>query len=151
MPLPALFLASLLAAPAPAPTAGQASTPGPLLLDAPANKTVVRGDPAELPLRVAAGQEHMTSLRIEIDGKPGGFVLPWTESITLEPGLHRVRVHGYDARSGAPVSSELMQIAVFEEASRPPLHPRERNAWTALIAFVLAVSSATALRRRGQL
>ena len=143
MPLPALLLASLLAAPAPAP--------GPLLLDAPADKTVVRGDPAELPLRVAAGQEHATSLRIEIDGEPGGFVLPWTKSITLEPGLHHVRVHGFDTRSGAPLSSEMVQIAVFEEAGRPPLHPRERNAWTALIAFVLAVSSASALRRRGQL
>jgi hypothetical protein len=44
-----------------------------------------------------------------------------------------------------------VQVAVFDEAQRKRMHPRVRHAWTAAVAFVLAIGGATALRRRAQL
>ena len=121
-----------------------------LRLAAPADRSVVRGDPAELPVRLAPDQAWAQGLRVEVDGQLRGYLLPWS-TLELEPGLHRVSVRGYDVRDGAALRSAAVQVAVFEAASRAPAGRRERNGWTALVAFVLAVGGATALRRRGQL
>ena len=148
--LAALALASLVSGIHPPQLQNNHPPLAELRLAEPEDRTVLRGDPAELPVRLAPDQAWAQGLRVEVDGQLEGYLLPWS-TLELEPGLHRVSVRGYDTRDGAALRSPAVQVAVFEAASRAPTGRRERHAWTAFVAFVLAVGGATALRKRGQL
>jgi hypothetical protein len=142
-----LVLAGVLAA---APV--QAAKPE-IELQYPRKATAVRGEPALLEVVLAPDQTWASSVQVEVDGELRGEFMPWKRRtvLELEPGLHRVAVVGQDLRDGELRRSKTVQIAVFHEAQRKRMHPRARHAWTAAVAFVIAVGGATILRRRAQL
>jgi hypothetical protein len=130
----------------------QAATPR-IELEYPRKATAVRGEPALLEVVLAPEQAWAVNVQVEVDGEIHQNFLPWTRRalVELEPGLHRVAVVGRDARDGEARRSKTVQVAVFHEAQRKRMHPRTRHAWTAAVAFVLAIGGATVLRRRSQL
>lgn len=142
-----LVLAAMLAA-----SPVRAATPE-IELQYPRKATAIRGEPALLEVVLAPDQAWATALHVEVDGEPAGDFLPWKRRtvLELEPGLHRITVVGWDARDGERARSKTIQIAVFHEAQRKPLNARARHAWTAAVAFVVAVGGATMLRRREKL
>ncbi|NVB40130.1 hypothetical protein G6O69_19950 [Pseudenhygromyxa sp. WMMC2535] len=135
---------SLTAVPARADT-GEA-----IVIESPRSGSRAQGEPAVVPLVVGRAQPWAMAVRVEVDGELGRPLLPWPRRSTLElePGLRRVAVVGVDARSGAPLRSEAVKIAVFREPERH-LGPRGRNALVTAVAFVVAVGGAAGLRRRG--
>jgi hypothetical protein len=130
----------------------QAATPA-IELEHPRKATSVRGEPALLEVVVAREQRWVGQLQVEVDGEVGEEFLPWKRRrvIELEPGLHRVAVVGRDVRDGELRRSKTVQVAVFHEAQRKRMNARTRHAWTAAVAFVLAIGGATVLRRRAKL
>jgi hypothetical protein len=129
-----------------------AGTPG-IELEHPRKATSVRGEPALLEVVLAQEQAWAVSVQVEVDGELREAFLPWTRRavIELEPGLHRVAVVGRDARDGELRRSKIVQVAVFHEAQRKRMNARARHAWTAAVAFVIAIGGATVLRRRAKL
>ena len=121
-------------------------------LESPRKTTAVRGEPALLEV-VLAPDQAVTAVQVEVDGELREQFLPWKRRavLELEPGLHRVAVVGWDARAGAGVRSKTVQVAVFHEAQRKRMNAPARQAWTAAVAFVVAIGGATVLRRRGAL
>lgn len=130
----------------------QAATPK-IELEHPRKATSVRGEPALLEVVLAREQAWAVQVQVEVDGEIREDFLPWKRRtlIELEPGLHRVAVVGRDARDGELRRSKTVQVAVFHAAQRKRMSPRARHAWTAAVAFVLAIGGATVLRRRKQL
>jgi hypothetical protein len=120
-------------------------------LQSPRKATAVRGEPALLEV-VLAPEHGATTVQVEVDGELRGEFMPWKRRtvLELEPGLHRVAVVGHDARDGELRRSKTVQIAVFHAAQRKRMSTRTRHAWTALVAFVIAIGGATVLRRRSQ-
>jgi hypothetical protein len=121
-------------------------------LSYPRKATAVRGEPALLEVVLAPDQAWLTAVQVEVDGELRGEFLPWKRRtvLELEPGLHRVAVVGQDARAGEQGRSKSVQIAVFHEAQRKRMSTRARHAWTAVVAFAIAIGGATVLRRRSQ-
>lgn len=130
----------------------QAATPA-IELEHPRKTTSVRGDPALLEVVLAREQAWAVRLQVEVDGKIHEDFLPWKRRalIELEPGLHRVAVVGRDVRDGELRRSKTVQVAVFHAAKREPMRARTRHAWTAVVAFSIAIGGATVLRRRAKL
>jgi hypothetical protein len=125
---------------------------GEIELQHPRKATAVRGEPGFLEV-VLASEQAVRDVQVEVDGELHGEFLPWKRRtvLELEPGLHRVAVVGRDVRDGELRRSKTVQVAVFHEAPRKRMHPRARHAWTAAVAFVIAIGGATMLRRRSQL
>lgn len=133
-----------------APSLARAAPSG-IVLEQPADHSVLRGEPALLP--VVIGDEHAAvELQVEIDGELRASFLPWShrQVIELDPGLHLVSVVGRDPSTGKSLRSQTVQVAVFgePEAARPD--PRRRNGVTAVFAFLVAIVGASTLRRRSQ-
>jgi hypothetical protein len=122
-------------------------------LEHPRKATSVRGEPALLEVVLAPEQAWAVGVQVEVDGELREDFLPWTRRtiVELEPGLHRVAVVGRDVRDGELRRSKTVQVAVFHEAQRKPMHARARHGWTAAVAFVIAIGGATVLRRRAKL
>jgi hypothetical protein len=122
-------------------------------LQHPRKATAVRGEPGLLEVVVAPEQAWASELQVEVDGELRHDFLPWKRRavLELEPGLHRVAVVGLDARDGDVRRSKTVQVAVFHEVQGKRMHPRARHAWTAAVAFVIAIGGATVLRRRAKL
>jgi hypothetical protein len=118
-------------------------------LEAPRDRTKLRGEPAQL--EVAVAPSTAVDRQVEVDGRVRASLLPWRRRVelTLAPGIHRVAVRGRDPDSGERLRSETALVVVFPEQARAPLDPRRRHALSALVAFALAVFGAAALRRRG--
>lgn len=130
----------------------QAETPR-IELEHPRKATSVRGEPALLEVVLGREQAWAVDVQVEVDGEVREDFLPWKRRalIELEPGLHRVAVVGRDVRDGELRRSKTVQVAVFHEAQRKRMSARARHAWTAFVAFVLAIGGATVLRRRAKL
>jgi hypothetical protein len=121
----------------------------PLTLEQPVDRTVVRGEPAAVPIVIAPGQPWAELLCVELDGERERLVLPWSRqtSVELEPGLHRLAVVGIDRRDGSPLRSPTVQVAVLRPTEQAHAQ-RERNDWIIIAAFAAALAAAAALRRR---